>query len=48
MIEKEFPKDALINLAESHKDERGSIQPLCDLDMKSASIINLFANYARA
>ena len=48
MIEKEFPKDALINLAESHKDERGSIQPLCDLNMKSVSIITTKKNSWRA
>ena len=48
MINKELPKKDLINLPDSHKDERGSIQPLCDLDMKSASIITTKKNSWRA
>ena len=36
---KNFVDKDLVNLPENYKDERGFIQPLCDLDMKSASLI---------
>ena len=34
-----WPKEALVKLPNTHSDERGWIQPLCDLNMKSASLI---------
>lgn len=34
-----WPKEALAKLPNTHSDERGWIQPLCDLNMKSASLI---------
>ena len=45
--EQYFDKD-LVNLPEGYKDERGVIQPLCDLNMKSASIIVTKPNSWRA
>ena len=45
--EQYFDKD-LVNLPEGYKDERGIIQPLCDLNMKSASIIVTKPNSWRA
>ena len=45
--EKYFDKD-LVNLQEGYADERGIIQPLCDLNMKSASIIVSKKNTWRA
>ena len=43
-----WPKDALVKLPEPHSDARGHIQPLCDLDMKSASLIFTKKNNWRA
>ena len=49
MNEKElWPKEPLVKLPEAHADERGAIQPLCDLNMKSASIIVSKKNTWRA
>ena len=45
---RELSKKAIINLPESHSDLRGEIQPLCDHDMKSASLIITKANNWRA
>ena len=44
---KYFDKD-LIDLHEGYSDARGIIQPLCDLNMKSASLIVSKANTWRA
>jgi dTDP-4-dehydrorhamnose 3,5-epimerase-like enzyme len=49
MNEKElWPKEPLVKLPEAHADERGAIQPLCDLNMKSASLIFTKKNSWRA
>ena len=42
-----FDKD-LVSLPEGYSDERGIIQPLCDLNMKSASLIVSKPNSWRA
>ena len=47
MSEKFFNKD-IINLPDNYKDSRGFIQPLCDLNMKSASLIISKENTWRA
>ena len=38
----------IINLPDNYKDDRGFIQPLCDLNMKSASLIISKKNTWRA
>ena len=43
-----WPKEALVKLPNAHSDERGWIQPLCDLNMKSASLIFSKKNSWRA
>ena len=43
-----WPKEALVKLPNTHSDERGWIQPLCDLNMKSASLIFSKKNSWRA
>lgn len=43
-----WPKEALAKLPNAHSDERGWIQPLCDLNMKSASLIFSKKNSWRA
>ena len=45
---KELSKKAIIQLPENFSDDRGFIQPLCDLNMKSASLIDTKANNWRA
>ena len=45
---KNFVDKDLVNLPESYEDERGFIQPLCDLNMKSASLIISKKNTWRA
>ncbi len=45
---KKLSNKAIINLPENFSDERGMIQPLCDLDMKSASLIVTKPNIWRA
>ena len=45
---KELSKKAIIKLPDPFGDQRGAIQPLCDYEMKSASIINTNANNWRA
>ncbi len=44
----ELSKKAIINLPDDFSDKRGTIQPLCDLDMKSASLIVTKPNSWRA
>ena len=34
-----FKDKDVINLPDNYKDDRGFIQPICDLNMKSASLI---------
>ena len=48
MFEEELPKEHIIKLPSAHKDDRGYIQPLCDLNMKSASLIYSKPNTWRA
>ena len=49
MDEQDFwPKEPLVKLQNPHSDERGYIQPLCDLNMKSASLIFSKKNSWRA
>ena len=43
-----FEDKDLIKLPENHSDERGFIQPLCDLEMKSASLLYSKKNTWRA
>ena len=43
-----FEDKDLIDLPENHSDERGFIQPLCDLEMKSASLLYSKKNTWRA
>ena len=43
-----FEDKDLIELPENHSDERGFIQPLCDLEMKSASLLYSKKNTWRA
>ena len=45
---KNFADKDLVDLPDSYEDERGFIQPLCDLDMKSASLIFSKKNTWRA
>ncbi len=46
--EKEYLNADLVELKEKFGDDRGFIQPLCDLNMKSASLIYSKANVWRA
>ena len=48
MNEKEYFDKDLVNLQRGYADNRGIIQPLCDLNMKSASIIVSKKNTWRA
>ena len=48
MIEKDFINKDLVNLPQGFGDDRGVIQPLCDLNMKSASLIVSKQNSWRA
>ena len=48
MIEKDFLDKDLLALPSGHQDPRGIIQPLCDLNMKSASLIVTKPNSWRA
>ena len=43
-----FEDKDLIKLPENHSDERGFIQPLCDFEMKSASLLYSKKNTWRA
>ena len=43
-----WPKDIVINLEEPFVDERGKIQPLVDMDMKSAVLISSKKGSTRA
>ena len=48
MSDKEYLGKDLIDLHQGYSDERGIIQPLCDLNMKSASLIISKPNTWRA
>ncbi len=48
MYEKDFLDKDLVVLPNGYDDERGIIQPLCDLNMKSASLIVTKPNSWRA
>ena len=48
MKEKEYFEKDIVNLQKGYEDERGIIQPLCDLNMKSASLIVSKKNTWRA
>ena len=48
MSEKKYLEKDLIDLPKGYEDSRGIIQPLCDLNMKSASLIVSKANTWRA
>ena len=48
MKEKEYFEIDIVNLQKGYEDERGIIQPLCDLNMKSASLIVSKKNTWRA
>ena len=48
MTEQKFENKDIIDLVEKIEDTRGYIQPLCDLNMKSASIIKTNKNSWRA
>ncbi len=43
-----WPLEPIVKLNEPHADDRGFIQPLCDLNMKSASLIFSKKNTWRA
>ena len=43
-----WPKDIVVNLEEPFVDERGKIQPLVDMDMKSAVLISSKQGSTRA
>ena len=36
MTDEKYKNKDLVNLPDGYKDDRGIIQPLCDLNMKSA------------
>ncbi len=48
MTDKKYLNKDLVNLPKGYEDARGIIQPLCDLNMKSASLIVSKANTLRA
>ncbi len=48
MSEKKYLDKDILDLPEGYKDTRGIIQPLCDLNMKSASLIVSQPNSWRA
>ena len=48
MKEEKYLEKDLLDLPQGHEDARGIIQPLCDLNMKSASLIVSKANTWRA
>ena len=48
MSEKKYLDKDILDLPEGYKDTRGIIQPLCDLNMKSASLIVSQPNSLRA
>ena len=48
MKEEKYLEKDLLDLPKGYEDERGIIQPLCDLNMKSASLIVSKANTWRA
>ena len=48
MTDEKYSNKDLINLPKSYEDARGIIQPLCDLNMKSASLIVSKPNTWRA
>ena len=48
MKEEKYLEKDLLDLPKGYEDARGIIQPLCDLNMKSASLIVSKANTWRA
>ncbi len=48
MTDEKYSNKDLINLSKGYEDARGIIQPLCDLNMKSASLIVSKPNTWRA
>ena len=48
MTDEKYLNKDLVNLPKGYEDARGVIQPLCDLNMKSASLIVSKANTWRA
>ena len=48
MTDEKYLNKDLVNLPKGYEDARGIIQPLCDLNMKSASLIVSKANTWRA
>ena len=48
MTDEKYLNKDLVNLPKGYEDARGIIQPLCDLNMKSASLIISKANTWRA
>ena len=48
MIDEKYLNKDLVNLPKGYEDARGIIQPLCDLNMKSASLIVSKPNTWRA
>ncbi len=48
MTDEKYKNKDLVNLPGGYEDDRGIIQPLCDLNMKSASLIVSKANTWRA
>tara|TARA_B100000459_G_C8481787_1_gene159020 strand:+ start:51 stop:485 length:435 start_codon:yes stop_codon:yes gene_type:complete len=45
---REWPSSVIVDLPKAFKDERGSIQPLLDIDMKSSVLITSKAGAIRA
>ena len=45
---KSWPEDVIVALLEAHKDDRGAIQPLVDMDMKSCVLITSKKGSVRA
>tara|TARA_Y100001968_G_C19140780_1_gene611314 strand:+ start:91 stop:525 length:435 start_codon:yes stop_codon:yes gene_type:complete len=45
---KEWPSEVIVNLPQPFNDDRGSIQPLLDIDMKSSVLISSRAGAIRA
>ena len=48
MTDEKYLNKDLVNLPKGYEDARGIIQPLCDLNMKSASLIVSKPNTWRA
>ena len=45
---KSWPEDVIVALLDAHKDDRGAIQPLVDMDMKSCVLITSKKGSVRA